>query len=227
MATRKPIVLLLSGGLDSTVLLHHVVENLKQKAIFAISYNYGQRHSKELECARWQADQAGVASHIVVDISFIAPLIKEGTALVEGGNEVPDLSDLSDSDLDQPPTYVPNRNMMLLSVAAAYAESQGAREVYYGAQAHDEYGYWDCTEEFLSRMNAVMALNRRDSVQVVAPFVSKKKEKLVSLGMDLEVDFARTWSCYRGEVSPCESCPTCIERAKAFQLAGKVDPLLK
>ena len=133
--------------------------------------------------------------------------MKAGTALVDGGDDVPDLKDLSENELEQPPTYVPNRNMMLLSIAAAYAESNGAREVYYGAQAHDEYGYWDCTEDFLGRINSVLTLNRRDSVQIVAPFVSKKKEELVSLGLELGVDFSHTWSCYRGGAATMRDVP--------------------
>lgn len=221
----QPIVLLLSGGLDSTVLLHHVLRNLNYGSILAISFNYGQRHSKELECARWQAGRLNASSHAEIDISFFGGLVKAGTALVDGGDDVPDLKDLAENELEQPPTYVPNRNMMLLSIAAAYAESNGAREVYYGAQAHDEYGYWDCTEDFLCRINSVLTLNRRDSVQIVAPFVSKKKEELVLLGLEFGVDFSHTWSCYRGGQRPCETCPTCIERSKAFKLAGALDPL--
>jgi 7-cyano-7-deazaguanine synthase len=227
MADIQPIILLLSGGLDSTVLLHHVVRELNQKTVLAISFNYAQRHSKELECAQWQAQKAEVTAHTEIDISFFGTLVKGATTLVNDGEDVPDLSDLADTDLDQPPTYVPNRNMMLLSIAAAYAEAQGATQVFYGAQAHDEYGYWDCTEEFLARINAVTALNRRDSVRIEAPFVLKKKEELVLMGMELGVDFSRTWSCYRGGDRPCNTCPTCVERAKAFHLAGVDDPLLK
>lgn len=221
----RAAVVLLSGGMDSTVLLHHVVKELARTPVHALSFNYGQRHSRELDAAQWQASAVGVAEHRIVDISFVADLVREGTTLVEGGDAVPDLSELDAAALDQPPTYVPNRNMMLLSIAAAYAEAQGIREVFYGAQAHDEYGYWDCTNDFLDRINDTLDLNRRNSVTILAPFIAKKKSELVPLGLDLGVDFAHTWSCYRGGEKPCATCPTCVERLKAFREAGQDDPL--
>ena len=137
----------------------------------------------------------------------------------------PNLADLGETGLDQPPTYVPNRNMMLLSTAVAYAEARGIHNVFYGAQAHDEYGYWDCTPSFIERLNHVLELNRRDVVTVHAPFVDKKKSELVPLGTELGVDFSHTWSCYRGGEIACGTCPTCVERLKAFLEAGADDPL--
>jgi 7-cyano-7-deazaguanine synthase len=138
---------------------------------------------------------------------------------------VPDFEDLAQQELDQPPTYVPNRNMILLSVAAAYAEAHDIRDVYYGAQALDEYGYWDCTSDFLERVNAVLALNRRERVTIHAPFIEKKKVDSVRLGIELGVLFANTWSCYRGGDKACGTCPTCVERLKGFKEAGVDDPL--
>jgi len=97
--------------------------------------------------------------------------------------------------------------------------------VFYGAQAQDEYGYWDCTSEFVRRINHVLALNRATPVTVHAPFVMLKKAETVKLGIELGVDFSRTWSCYRGGEKPCGVCPTCVERANAFAAAGAPDPL--
>lgn len=222
-----PAVVLLSGGLDSTTLVHHVRRDLLRTPVYALSVHYGQRHSRELDCARVQADAAGVAEHRVVDLSGVAALVREGTTLVEGGGDVPDLSALSPSQLDQPPTYVPNRNMVLLAVAAAYAEAKGADELYYGAQAMDAYGYWDCTPDFVSRLNAVFALNRRSPVGVLAPFASLRKSETLRIGMRLGVDYAHTWSCYRGAATPCLTCPTCVERRSAFAEVGVEDPLLR
>lgn len=224
-ANQTGAVVLLSGGIDSTVLLQYVARRLAKKPIHALSFNYGQRHSKELECARWQADALEIDRHRIVDVTFLGDLVKGASALVQGGKAVPDMSELSPGQLDQPPTYVPNRNMVLLSIAAAYAESHGIREVYYGAQALDEYGYWDCTTEFLRRVNAVLALNRRDAIVIHAPFIERKKVESVRLGAELGVNFAYTWSCYRGGENPCGACPTCIERLKAFDEAGLRDPL--
>lgn len=219
-------IVLLSGGMDSTVLLHHVANTLERRPVRALSFQYGQRHEKELECARWQAEVAGIAEHRTIRLSFLPELVKEATTLVEGAAAVPDLADLEADDLAQPPTYVPNRNMMLLSIAAAYAEAQGIRDVFYGAQAHDEYGYWDCSQAFVERVNAVLALNRKEAVTIHAPFAELKKASLVSMGKALGVDFSHTWSCYRGGERSCATCPTCVERLKAFAEAGEEDPLL-
>ncbi len=218
-------VVLISGGMDSTVLLHHLVKDLGRRPIRAISFNYGQRHARELICAEYQAGLVNAADYRVIDLRFFGGLVSAGTALVEGGGEVPDMDSLHASQLAQPPTYVPNRNMMLLSIAAAYAEAQGIRDVYYGAQAHDEYGYWDCTADFLDRINRVLALNRRDPVSIHAPLIGKRKAELVAMGGRLAVDFANTWSCYRGGEVACGTCPTCVERLKAFAEAGVPDPL--
>lgn len=221
----SPAVVLLSGGMDSSVLVHHVARAMGACPVYALSYHYGQRHSRELECAQWQARQAGVAAHQVIDIRFMGEMLKGGTTLVHDGADVPDLAALAPEDMAQPPTYVPNRNMMLLSIAAAFAEAHQVYDVYYGAQAQDEYGYWDCTRDFLQRVNAVLALNRRRPVTIHAPFVDRKKADIVRHGLELGVDFAHTWSCYRGAERPCGTCPTCVERLKAFAEAGVADPL--
>ncbi len=225
MNPKSTALVLLSGGLDSTVLLHHVVKSLGYGTVHALGYNYGQRHVRELACAQAQVEALPDCTWTEIDMSFMGGLLKDGTALVTGGAEVPDLEALEDSDRAQPPTYVPNRNMMLLSIAAAYAEAQGVQEVFYGAQAQDEYGYWDCTTDFLERINAVLSLNRKDAITIHAPFVASKKHELVTRGMELGVDFAQTWSCYRGGEDPCDTCPTCVERAIAFREAGQRDPL--
>jgi len=225
MNVRQSAVVLLSGGLDSSVLLHHVARQLAVAEIHALSFNYGQRHGRELECAVAQARACGVATHRVIDIAFMGDLIRGGSALIAGGDAVPDLADLSEKELQQPPTYVPNRNMMLLSLAASYAEAHGMEAVFYGAQAQDEYGYWDCTREFLAAINGVLALNRKQAVQIHAPFVETSKGEIVGMGIELGVDFAHTWSCYRGGERPCGTCPTCVERRNAFQSQKLEDPL--
>jgi 7-cyano-7-deazaguanine synthase len=223
----SPAVVLLSGGLDSSVLLHYVAVSLKHCPIYALSFRYGQRHAKELDMARCQVELVGdaVAEHCVVELDFFAGVAAGDSALVEGGDDVPDLADVAESDRDQPPTYVPNRNMMLLSIAAAFAEARKCPVVFYGAQAQDEYGYWDCSLEFVNRLNRTLELNRRNAVKVEAPFAGFRKADEVRLGVSLGVDFSKTWSCYRGDDSPCGTCPTCVERATAFREAGVEDPL--
>jgi len=217
-------LVLVSGGIDSTVLLHQLAAEQRAGSIVALAFDYGQRHVRELECARWQAERAG-AQFRTVRMDFFRELVRPATTLVAGAEPVPDLEDIPDRDRVQPPTYVPNRNMVLLSIAAAAAEGMGISEVYYGAQAQDEYGYWDCTQEFVARINALLALNRRRPVTVVAPLVRNSKADNVQLGLRLGVDFSWTWSCYRGMLPACGTCPTCVERLKAFALCGVEDPV--
>lgn len=220
-----PAVVLLSGGVDSTTLLHHVVRRLGRAPVHALSFDYGQRHARELEQARWQARAAGVTEHRVLELAFLGELLGAATSLTRAGAAVPDLDAIPAADRAQPPTYVPNRNMILLALAAAYAESRGVDALYYGAQRQDEYGYWDCTIDFLARINDLLSLNRRRPVTVHAPFMEWHKVDVVREGLALGVDFSRTWTCYRGGGTACGRCPSCVERAQAFARAGVPDPL--
>ncbi|MEI7881505.1 MAG: 7-cyano-7-deazaguanine synthase QueC [bacterium] len=219
-------VVLLSGGLDSSTLLHYVIQRLGAREVYALSFIYGQKHQCELTAAAWQAKAAGVKAHDVVDMGFFSALTPGSSVLTDEHLTVPRLVDLAPSELTQPPTYVPNRNMMLLSIAAAYAEARGVTSLFYGAQTQDSYGYWDCTPEFLEKINAVLSLNRRNAVTVVAPFVNMRKADEIRLGLELGVDYAHTWTCYRGGATPCGECPSCVERGDAFLEVGIADPLL-
>jgi 7-cyano-7-deazaguanine synthase len=221
----KEAVLLLSGGIDSTTLLYHVQNVIGVQRVHALSFLYGQKHAKEVEMAKWQASNADVSGHEIIDITFLKQLLQGSSALTDESIAVPELDSVPDSERDQPVTYVPNRNMVLLSLAAARAEALGIEDLFYGAQAQDEYGYWDCTGEFLNGINAVLSLNRRKAVHVHAPFLAQSKGEIVSMGEKLGVDYAHTWSCYCGEDTPCGTCPTCVERANAFASAGIEDPL--
>jgi 7-cyano-7-deazaguanine synthase len=212
--------------MDSAVLARHLARSSGLVDLRALTFLYGQKHAREVECARRQAAAAGVKDHRVVPMNWFAGLTAGVSGLTDPAVPVPDLASVSEADRQQPPTYVPNRNMVLLAVAAAHAESVGCEAVYYGAQAHDRYGYWDCAPEFVEKLNAVLALNRRRAVQVHAPFVAMRKAGIVKLGVDLGVNFADTWSCYRGGERPCGACPTCVERAAAFTEAGVKDPLI-
>jgi len=219
-------VVLVSGGMDSATLLHLVHKRLGADDIHALSYHYGQRHGRELQMAEWQCKHLpAVTRWVPVDISFYGHMAAGATVLSDEGAPVPRLDEIPADQLDQPCTYVPNRNMILLSLAVGYAESVGARTVYYGAQAQDEYGYWDCTAEFVARMNQVLALNRRDGVRIEAPFAAVRKADELRLGLTMGVDYAHTWTCYRGEALACGVCPSCVERLKAFAEVGIPDPV--
>mgnify|MGYP000727584453 CR=1 FL=1 len=218
-------VVLLSGGMDSCVLLHYVLHTVAPAYLYGVSFYYGQQHNREVAMARRQMEAVHNGEHLVVDLSFYAGMLNGASSLLSEAGEVPPLAAIDQSERDQPVTYVPNRNMVFLSVAAGLAESRGCSAVYYGAQCQDEYSYWDCTEEFVNRLNAVFELNRRIPARIKAPFVNMRKSELVREGVRLGVDFSNTWSCYRGGVEACGVCPTCKEREKAFMDAGIEDPL--
>lgn len=219
-------LVLVSGGADSATLLQWVARTLGVRDLVALSFAYGQKHSRELEMARRQVAAIEGVRHEIIDISFFGRLVEAGTALAGKGAEVPDLDALSAEERRQPPTYVPHRNLLFLSLAAAAAEGMALQDIFYGAQAQDEYGYWDCSPTFVERLNQVLALNRKSAVRVHAPFVGLSKADVVKIGLALGVNYAHTWTCYRGAETPCGTCPSCVERALAFRRAGRTDPLL-
>jgi 7-cyano-7-deazaguanine synthase len=211
--------------MDSSTLLHYAKKTLRVRAIFALSFNYGQKHSRELAMARWQAKAARVSEHRVVDIRAIKRLLAGASALTDSAVRIPALAELSPAERRHPSTYVPHRNLILLSMAAAYAEAKMCTDVFYGAHAQDAYGYWDCMRKFVDDLNRVLAHNRRQPVMIHAPFIGMRKAGILKVGMRMGVDYRHTWSCYRGGRRPCGSCPTCVERAGAFRNLGLTDPL--
>lgn len=214
-------VVIVSGGLDSVTLLHYLVKK-KGRRPAVITFLYGQKHGREVACAKTRVDLLGLENHLVLDLNLLRPLFAS-SALVAGNIETPSLEEVMGN--PQPLTYVPNRNMIFLALAAAYAETCGVDVVYYGAQRHDMYGYWDTTAEFLEQLNRVYQLNRNKPIRIEAPFVDKSKTDLLSLGLGLEVDYGKTWSCYEGAQEACDRCPTCAERLKAFADLGLQDPV--
>ena len=221
----KSAVILLSGGLDSSTLLHYVKRKLNSRPLYALTIRYGQKHVREITCAIAQARAAGVEEHRQIDIAFFGELVAGASALIDPAMPVPALAELAPGQLDQPPTYVPNRNMLFLTLAAAFAEARGVADVFYGAQAQDHYSYWDCTPKFLDRMNAVLGLNCRQPVILHAPFMMMRKSEVLKIGLDLGVNYAETWSCYRGQETACGVCPACVERRAAFDALKLADPV--
>lgn len=215
-------IVIVSGGLDSTTLLHYVVKSLGHKDTLALAFNYGQKHTRELDCARHQAELVGVPFN-VIDIRPLAEQMFQHSALTDSSLRIPGIKEVMGD--PQPITYVPNRNLIFLEIATAIAESNGSDKVFYGAQLHDIYGYWDTTAEFVNRVNSVHQLNRKNHVQILAPFVAMSKADEVRLGTDLGVDYSHTWSCYEGDRAACGKCSTCAERIKAFKMNEIKDPI--
>ncbi len=213
-------VLILSGGLDSTTLLYKMLGDGYQ--VHALTFNYAQRHKKEIDCARRIADLLGIP-HRIVDLSSVFESLGDSALL--GGKDVPKCHYTEDAARQ---TVVPNRNMIFLSVAAGYAEAREIPEVFYAAHKNDSTIYPDCRAEFVEALApAIRLATAWHPVELRAPFVNLTKAEIVRLGFALKVPYELTWSCYRGLGKPCRSCPTCIEREEAFALSGSVDPLLK
>ena len=216
-------ILLLSGGLDSaTCLLLARNEGLE---VHALSFDYGQRHAIELDCARELARRYGAASHKVARLDLAVP---SASALTDATRGVPRHA-LGDDPI--PPTYVPARNTLFLAHALAWAEAIGARDLFLGANALDYSGYPDCRPEFLDAFERMANLGTKAGVEgarfrVRAPLLALSKAQIVSLARDLGLDFALTTSCYdpSPEGRPCGACDSCLLREKGFREAGIADP---
>jgi len=225
LSSGKRVVSVLSGGLDSTIVTYLLVKKYGAENVVALSFNYGQRHTVELEKAAITCSKLGIP-HKLLDISFLGKVVENVSALSSSGNvEMPTIEDVLGE--PQPVTYVPYRNMILFSIGLSFAESNNAQYVFNGLQAHDEYSYWDTTSEFTSRMNLVSELNRKNEVKVISPFVEFSKKDEILIGEELNVPYFDTWTCYRGEEGhgACGKCPSCSERIMNFAKAGIKDPL--
>lgn len=206
-----------SGGLDSTVLLHYLKAN--GKAFAALMFDYGQKHKKELEFAVANCKKLGVP----YDIANLTPITSlfGGNSLTDSGVDVPE-GGYKDENMKS--TVVPNRNMIMISIAAARAISLGTDEVAYAAHSGDHAIYPDCRPEFADALDGVLRLCHYWPVKLCRPFVNMTKADIVKLGDQLGVDFSLTWSCYKGGPLHCGKCGTCVERKEAFALAGVADP---
>jgi 7-cyano-7-deazaguanine synthase len=220
----KKAVVLLSGGLDSTVALF--LAKSQGFEIHALSFDYGQRHNRELRAAKVIAEKAGVTAHQIVSLKLDQ---WGGSSLTDHSIEVED-GNINRKNI--PVTYVPARNMVFLSVAASYAEAIQAQDLFIGVSQVDYSGYVDCREAFIEAMETainkgtVMGAEQNRPIRIHAPFVQKSKAQEIKLGEKLGVPFELTWSCYRGGEKPCGTCDSCLLRAKAFAEAGVEDKAL-
>ena len=225
------ILVLSSGGVDSTTCLAMAVKEAGAENVLALSVYYGQKHDKEIQAAKKVAEYYGV-QRMELDLSVIfagsnCSLLKQST------EDIPLESyaqQIEETHGEKPvSTYVPFRNGLFLSSAASIALSHGCSKIMYGAHADDAAGaaYPDCSLDFVNAMNQAIYLGSGNQLTIEAPFVSLTKADVVKKGLELGVPYELTWSCYEGGDKPCGKCGTCIDRRKAFEKNGVIDPLLK
>ncbi|NPB04416.1 MAG: 7-cyano-7-deazaguanine synthase QueC [Thermotogae bacterium] len=219
-------IVLFSGGIDSTTALWWAKEKFKE--VWALTVVYGQRHSLEVEYARYLSKLARIKGHIIVEIDFLKRV--GGSALTDDRMKVPKG--------DYPPsgtisTYVPMRNSLFGVIAAAYMETLGVANLVLGIHSSDIPNYPDTRPEWASALETLinagssLAFDRKIRMKVWTPLIGLKKPDIIRLGLNLRVPYEYTWSCYSPQDdAPCGECPACIQRAKAFQAIGMEDPLL-
>ena len=224
--TLPKAVLLLSGGVDSTttaaIALHEGFD------VHALSVRYGQRHAVELEAARRVAERLGIRRHVIVDLDLRA----FGGSALTADVPVPKDTPLAEIGARIPATYVPGRNTIFLSLALAWAETLGARDIFFGANALDYSGYPDCRPEYLEAYARMADLATRAGVEegarlrIHAPLLRLTKAEIVARGVALGLDYGMTSSCYdpAADGAACGRCEACILRLKGFAEAGLPDP---
>ena len=223
-------MVLFSGGIDSTTCLGLAVKKYEKENVIALSISYGQKHSCETEAACKIAEYYGV-ERVTLDLSLIFKY--SDCSLLSGSEkEIPHESyaqQLEKTDGAPVSTYVPFRNGLFLSSAASMALSKGCSVIYYGAHADDSAGnaYPDCSSVFNNAMNTAIYEGSGRQLKIEAPFVGMSKADVVKTGLELNVPYEMTWSCYEGKDKPCGKCGTCIDRQNAFRLNGIDDPALK
>ncbi len=211
------VLVLLSGGIDSTTALYDAVK--KYDTVTAVSFNYGSKHNKrELMFATHHCKTLNV-QHEIIELPFMNTLFKSD--LLKSGGEIPDGHYKEDS---MKRTVVPFRNGIMLSITAGFAESIMADAIVIAAHTGDHTIYPDCREEFMSAIALAINLGTFAHIQILRPFIDIDKTDIVKIGKSLDVPYQYTYSCYKGFELHCGVCGTCVERIEAFKLAGIEDP---
>lgn len=221
----KKAVVLLSGGIDSTTCLAEAVRKHGPDQVLALNVFYGQKHERELDAAVKVADHLGV-KYMRQDLSEVFKL--SDCTLLQGRGNIPHKSYAEQTNGKDPvSTYVPFRNGLFLSYAAAVALSVGACEVWYGAHADDAAGaaYPDCSYQFAESMCRSICYGTGGQVEMQAPLINMNKTAVVKRGLELHAPYHLTWSCYEGGVKACGVCGTCRDRLAAFKANGVEDPV--
>ena len=218
MSKRKTVVVL-SGGLDSTTLLYHLIDEGHE--VKALSINYQQKHSKELGFAKSICEHVGI-EHRLVELQGLSAVLNNN-ALTNSEIDVP-TGEYQEGTIQV--TTVPNRNMIFLAVAIGWAADLKFNGVAFGAHAGEHTNYPDCKRPFAEAMNAAALVCDWSPIEVHAPFIDWNKGQIVERGLEIGVPFEMTWSCYNGREQPCGECSTCIDRAQAFEINNSLDPQL-
>ena len=218
-------IVLLSGGLDSSTVLALAKE--RGYEIAALTFDYGQKHIRELNSARKIAKHFKVKEHIVVPLN-VGSLLK--SSLTRNSMSIPQNRTKEEISSEVPSTYVPARNIVFLSIAASIAESRGAKAIFIASNSVDFSGYPDCTPEFISAFQRTLDVGTKSGmeglgIRVEAPMITKSKAEIVREAVRLKVPLEDTWSCYKGGVKACGRCDSCLLRLKGFSEAGLIDPL--
>ena len=220
-------VVILSGGMDSTIAMRLAVEKYGKDNVSALTFYYGQKQKREIEMAKMSTHMLGV-KHRVVDASFLGDISKGFSANVDTDMAMPTIKDVLGD--PRPKTYVPNRNMILMSIAAAFAETQNVDTVVCGLQVHDEYGYHDTTQRWVDKVNDLLSENRIIKIKLTAPFskLSKYEELKILQELDGNLTLASfTLTCYNPDDQhrSCGVCPSCSERIANFAKVGTYDTI--
>lgn len=229
MNSETKALVLCSGGVDSTTLLAMAVEEYGAANVFALSISYGQKHEREIEAAHAVAAHYGVQQRF---LNLAAIFADSHCALLAHSDEAIPASTYAEQqdagDGGPVSTYVPFRNGLFLSSAASMALSLECSVVYYGAHHDDVAGnaYPDCSLEFVEAMNRAIVEGTGGELRLEAPFVTWSKADIVRRGLELNVPYELTWSCYEGGETPCGKCATCLDRAAAFAANNTEDPAL-
>lgn len=211
----KDSILVLSGGMDSTTMLYEYADNIA----LAVSFDYGSNHNaREIECARLNCKRLDI-EHIVIPLEFMSKYFQ--SSLLSGADAIP-AGNYREENMKS--TVVPFRNGIMLAIAAGLAESRGLKHVMLANHGGDHDIYPDCRPEFAKAMSEAMRTGTYPGITLVAPYTSITKGEIAMRGKQLGVDYALTYSCYKGRAKHCGTCGTCVERKEALAAAGIPDP---
>lgn len=203
----KKSVIIYSGGMDSTVLLYNFKEQIK----LAISFNYGSKHNdREFEFAKYHTNLLNI-EHIRISLDFIAEHFKSD--LLKSGGEIPE-GHYEDKSMER--TVVPFRNGIMLSIVTGLAESKDLDSILIGNHFGDDAIYPDCRSNFINPMKLAIRNGTYKNIELLSPYVNITKRDIALIGKELNIDFSKTWSCYKGKDIHCSVCGTCVERREAL-----------